>query len=122
MEHVHLSLDHIGQMGLLLDEAHEEGLQLLAIQLGQQGLQGRPLLDLRGAVPAGQQGRDDMLAPAAPIVGARAAGLGDAPPIPGDLHRVGLDLAPRHLGLELLATAHQAYYRALRIILTAALV
>jgi len=67
-------------MGLLLDEAQEEGVQVLAVQPGQQGLQGRPLLELRWVVQAGQQGRDDMFAPAAPIVGARAAGLGDAPP------------------------------------------
>jgi hypothetical protein len=98
---VYLSFDQVDQCGLLLDETQEQGVQLLPIQPGQEPWQRRPLLDLRRVMHAGQQGRDDMLAPAAPVVGASAARLGDAPRIAGDVHRVRLDLAILHLGLKL---------------------
>ena len=63
-----------------------------------------------------------MFAPATPVVGATAKGLGDATGIAGDLYPVGLVLAALHLGLELLVTAHDAQHCSLLIVLTATLI
>jgi hypothetical protein len=71
---------------------------------------------------SGQQGRNDMFAPAAPVIGTTAEGLGDATGIVDDLHPVGLVLATLHLGMQLLVTAHDAQHRSLLIILTATVI
>ena len=131
---VHLCLDHVGQFGLLLDEVQQQGLQLLALQPGQQRLHRGPLARRRRrrasspflhfcrAMQSGQQGRHDMFAPATPVIGATAEGLGDATGIVGDLHPVGLVLAALHLGMKLLVTAHEAQHRSLLIVLTATVI
>jgi len=119
---VHHSFDDVSDLGRSLDQTHRQSLQLLGIQLSQERWQSGTLVDLHWVMNTGQQRRDDMFAPATPVIGTRTESLDDAPGISGDLHPVWLVLTTLYLGLDLPATASNVRHGALRIVLTATLV
>ena len=89
---------------------------MFAVQVSEQFFEDRTRLDRRRLVKTGQQRSHDVLAPAAPIVGATAYRIGDAALIKGDAHLIGHVLASLDLGLNDVAALHQRDHSALPVI------
>jgi hypothetical protein len=75
-----------------------EGDQILLAALRQQLVQGCQVLDAVWFSHQGEQGGNDVLAHASPVVGAGAAGVGDAVRPKGGGHAIGISLATSDLG------------------------
>jgi len=95
----HLRLNRIEELWLNFDQLEEQRLKLIAIQASDQPLRRLPLLDLLGPFASGEEGRDDVLAPAAPIVRTGTGGSGKPCRIKRDLNAVRVDIAALYFGL-----------------------
>lgn len=111
----------LGKVG----EAQQQILQLLAIQVGEDVIEGRGFFDQVGLAQAGPQRGDDMLVPAAPVVGTVTDRAGDAAFVgglsesEGDPYTVRLVLAALDLRLQYVAALHQGDHRASLVVVLA---
>jgi hypothetical protein len=103
----------------VLGQSQQDGLELVPVQPRENLFEGGPLPNRLRLVYTGEQGGNDVLAPAAPFVRATARPFRDAGFIEGDADLVGNKLATRHLRPEYAATPGHGEYGPLPVVILA---
>lgn len=116
-----MRFDRLDQVWLELDQLQEERLQLIAILAGQHLSHRLARLDLLRVFVRCQEHRDDVFAPAAPVVRAGAGSAAEPVASEGDLDAIRLGVAAPDSGFQYRRALNQRHNRAALTVLTTTL-
>jgi hypothetical protein len=111
-----LTLDSLAQGRVALCQLQDQIFQPFPIQPGEGHFELGQLSHRLRLVGVGEQGGDDVLAKAAPLIRATACGIDDSGRIEDDPNAVGSKLAACHLSPKLLTSQDQGGYSTLPVV------